>query len=423
MAETQTIHSKTQVQLRHSIAYALKDIRIGIPGTDLTTSTFGCNTLLEADDYYNYWDCHFYAGPRIGESREVTDFANTNGKVTFAPVTTAITAPDLFELHRRHTTAQYNDAIDRAIDRASDVYLKHNVDETLILESYKKGEQRAMKREYDIPAGFDYIKDVFIEVSGTHGLIDCEAVWTVDTDVTGVLDDDDYQEGSNSMKCTVGAGISDGDVIGYADLSAAEDLSMYKKISFWIKASVALAAADLCLLLDDTSGCGSAIETISLPAVVANTWTFVRCTLAVPASDTAILSIGFEYNANSGANVIKIDDIRAVLDGQPRFSEPLDPRSWSIVKDSTPLLKLDSGVGITPGKALRLTGQTHQAVLTGDASTCVIPPRFIIQQSLAELHQAVQEFDQMKIAQDEADKELKKMRTKVIAGSKAVKEF
>ena len=424
--ETQTIHSKTQVQLRHSIGYALQDMRIGIPGTDLATSTLGCNTLLEPDDYYSEpaWELHFYAGARIGESREVTDFANTNGVITFAPVTTTPTSADLFELHRRFTTAQYNDAINRAIDMASDVYLKHNVDEALVLMAYKKGEQRAMKREYEIPAGFDYIKDVYIEASGTHELIDCETVWTdLDTDVTAALDDEDYQEGSNSVVLTVGAAIDDGDVIGSYDLSAAEDLSMYKKISFWIKVSVAVAAADLCLLLDNTSGCGTPIETIELPAITANTWTLVRSTLAVPASDTAILSIGLEYNANNGANVIKIDDIRAVLDGQPSFSEPLDRRSWSIVKASTPLLKLHSDVGITPGKALRLVGQTHQAVLTGDASTCIIPPRFIVQQALADLHQSVQEFDQMKAAQIAADKELKKMRVMVIPGSKAVKEF
>lgn len=426
-AETQTIHLKTQVQLRHSIGYALQDMRIGAPSTDLATTTLGCPYLLEPDDYYSEpaWEIHFYADARIGDTRDITDFANTNGVLTWSPaVTTAPTSADLFELHRRFTIAQYNDAINRAIDMASDVYLKHNVDETLVLMAYKKGEQRAMRQEYEIPAGFDYIRDVFIEASGTHKLIDCEEVWTdLDTDVTGVLDDDDYQEGSNSMKFTVGAGIANGDVIGSFDLSAAEDLSMYQKISFWIKVSVAVAAADLCLLLDDTSGCGSAIETISLPAITANTWTLVRSTLAVPASDTAILSIGLEYNANKAANVIKLDDFRAVLAGQPRFSEPLDRRSWSIVKASTPLLKLHSEVGITPGKALRLVGQTHQAVLTGDASTCIIPPRFIVQQSLADLHQSVQEFDDMKIAQTEADKELKKMRVKVVPGSKAVKEF
>jgi len=428
-AETQTIHSKTQVQLRHSIGYALQDMRIGAPSTNLETTTLGCPYLLEPDDYYSEpaWEIHFYADDRIGDTREITDFVNTNGVLTWSPaVTTAPAAADLFELHRRFTVAQYNDAINRAIDMASDVYLKHNVDETLILMAYKKGEQRAMKREYDIPAGFDYIRDVYIEASGTHSLIDCETVWTdVDSGgaVAAALDDDDYQEGSNSMKLTVADTISDGDIIASYDLSAAEDLSMYQKISFWIWASGALAAADLKLLMAADSAVATPIETISLPAVAANTRTFVRCTLAAPASDTAILSIGFEYDANTKANVIHIDDIRAVLDGQPRFAEPLDRRSWSIVKATTPLLKLHSDVGITPGKALRLVGQTHQAILTADTSTCIIPPRFIIQQALADLQQSVQEFDAMKIAQTEADKELKKMRVKVVPGSKAAKEF
>jgi len=423
MAETQTLFAIARSALRQSVSLACNDLTLVTPDSGNATTLVDAN-LPEANDYYNKQDLAIYAGTHKDNVRAISDWDLTSHTLTFATLTTAVDTTDLAELHVKFTTAQYNDVINRAINKAADIYLHHNVDETLVLEAYKKGEQRAMKREYEIPAGFDYIKDVFIEASGTHALIDCEAVWTdLDTDVTAALDDEDYQEGSNSMKFSVGAGISDGDVIGSKDLSAAEDLSMYQKISFWIKASGALAAADLELLLAADSAVATPIETIELPAVTANTWTFVRATLAAPASDTAILSIGFEYDANKKANVIWIDDIRAVLDGQPRFEKPLDSRSWSIIKASTPLLKLDSSVGVTPGRALRLTGQTHQAVLSLDADTCAVPPEFIIDQALAFLYLSKSEYvEEAKMMQALADIEKSRMRVMVRPGSKAVKE-
>jgi len=424
MAETQTLFTTARYLLRQSISNACNDLTLVTPDSGDATSLVDAN-LPEADDYYNKQDLAFYAGDNTDKVRAVTDWVLDTHTLSFATVTTAVDAADLAELHVKFTTSQYNDAINRAINKAADVYLVHNVDETLILMAYKEGETRAMKREYDIPAGFDYIKDVFIEASQTHGLIDCEEVWTdLDAAVTAALDTKDYQEGSNSIKFTVADTISNGDVIGSKDLSAAEDLSVYKKISFWIKASSAVAAKDLELLLAANSAVETPIETIELPALVANTWTFVQSTLAAPASDTAILSIGLEYDDNKKANTIWIDDIRAVLDGQPRFDKPLDPRSWSIVHDTTPLLKLNMGVGITPGKALRLTGQTHQAVLSLDATACAVPPEFIVQQALAFLYQSKPEYaEEMKLAQALADMEKSKMRTMVRVGSKAVKEF
>jgi hypothetical protein len=379
--------------------------------------------LPEVDDFYNYWSLIFYAGDNIDLIRAVVDWVNSTHTLSFAAVTAQVDTADLAELHRKFTAEQYNDAINRAIRRSQRFFKYPNVDESLHLMAYKLGQSRYMKREYDIPSGFDYLTDVWIESTQRYALEDCDATWTgVDVDVTQAVDTLDYQEGGGSIKFTIGAGIANGDVIAYKDFSSAENLSAYKKISFWIKVSAAVAAADLCLLLDNTAGCGSPVETISLPALVANTWTFVESTLANPLSDTAILSVGFEYNANKQANTLWADDIRAVLDGQPRFDCPLDKRLWSIVHASTPLLKLHEEVGITPGNTLRLEGWKHQATITSDASTCAVPPDFIIQQGLAYLLQSKPEYEaEMKIAQGLAEEERKNIKI-FVTQSKAVHE-
>lgn len=425
MTETQTLYAVYRYELRQSIASACGDLILVTPDsggagkTDLVDAN-----LPEADDFYNYWSLGFYAGDNIDLIRAVTDWVLSTHTLSFATVTTQVDTADLAELHRKFTMEQYNDAINRAIRRSQRFFKYPNVDETLHLMAYKLGDARYMQREYSIPSGFDYLTDVWVESTQRYLLEDCDVEWTgVDTDVTQEVDDVDYQEGGGSIKFTVGTGISNGDVIAYKNLSSAEDLSPYKKISFWITVSSALAAADLCLLLDNTLGCGSPLETISLPAVEANTRTFVECTLANPASDIAIASIGFEYNANKKANIIWFDDIRAVMDGQPRFDEPLDKRLWSIVHASTPLLKFHNEVGITPGKALRLEGWKHQATITSDASTCAVPPDFIIQQALAYLLQSKPEYDaEMKAAQAMAEDEKRNIKVFVNPGSKSVHE-
>jgi len=423
--EIQTLYAVYRYELRQSIASACGDLMLVAPQSGAAGKTDLVDTNLpEADSFYQYWSLGFYAGPNIDVIRAATGWTLSTHTLTFAAVTAQVTTTDFAELHRKFTMEQYNDAINRAIRRSQRFFKYPNVDETLHFMAYKLGESRYMKREYDIPSGFDYLTDVWVESTQRHLLEDCDAEWTgVDTDVTQEVDDVDYQEGGASIKFTVGAGISNGDVIAYKNLTSAEDLSPYKKISFWIQVSSALAAADLCLLLDNTLGCGSPLETISLPAIPAYTWTFVECTLANPASDTVIASIGFEYNANKKANIIWFDDIRAVMDGQPRFDYPLDKRLWSIVHASTPLLKFHNEIGITPGKALRLEGWKHQATITSDASTCAVPPDFIIQQALAYLLQSKPEYDaEMKAAQAFAEDEKRNIKIFVTPGSKAVHE-
>jgi len=346
--------------------------------------------------------------------------------LTFATVTTAVDTEDLAEIHIKFTATRYNQVINDAIDMAADFFLIPAVDETLVLSVWKKGEAgRSMKREYDIPAGFDYIDKIVMETSQTKELINCDTVWSdLDTHVTAALDDEDYQQGNASVALTVAVDIDDGDVIGSFDLDSAVDLSMYQKITFWIKASLAVVAGDLCLLLDDTSGCGSAIETIELPALVADTWTLVRCTLANPTLDTAILSIGLEYNANNKANVFKVDDIRAQLEGQPAFNEQgeFDHRDWYIVHDTSPKIKFRKDVSLTPGKALRLIGQTHQAVLSEETDTCAVPPEYIVMQACAMLHQSKGDATQQAPAQMLADVQKKKVRVMPRPHAKAVKD-
>lgn len=147
---------------------------------------------------------------------------------------------------------------------------------------------------------------------------DCEDAWaevTV-TNVTSEADATDKKVGSNSQKFTIGADFTTG-IVGTEALGSATNLSIYNSVWFWIKSSVATQAGDLQLLLDNTAECASPVETLDIPALAADTWTLVILSLANRPNDTAIISVGLKLIRDLGAQVINIDDVRA-LDIQTR---------------------------------------------------------------------------------------------------------
>ncbi len=153
-----------------------------------------------------------------------------------------------------------------------------------------------------VPVGVDTTVKLVLE--------DCEDAWNeaVDSDVTSSLDASDFVVGSGSAKLVVTSGASAGDKLATEAISS-KDLSGQTHVSLWIKSTVATAAGDLALMLDDSANCASPLETIDIPALVANTWTRVHLPLANPGSDTAIVSIGLKYVVDIGAVTINIDDV------------------------------------------------------------------------------------------------------------------
>jgi hypothetical protein len=143
----------------------------------------------------------------------------------------------------------------------------------------------------------------------------CEDAWDEYTasGVTSEIDASDKKVGTNSLKLTMtetpAVEILATEVISIASLAA------YTHISAWVKSSVALAAGDLQLLLDETAQCASPLETLNIPALSANTWTQIRLTLANPSTDLLLISIGIKQAVDKGAFVFHIDDIRAIRGG------------------------------------------------------------------------------------------------------------
>lgn len=143
---------------------------------------------------------------------------------------------------------------------------------------------------------------------GTDLVVDtCETAWTGLTGFTTSADAD-KKVGSYAAKI-VSAGTNTG-LMGYHAVGST-DLSTYLMVQLWVKSSVALLAGELSLLLDNTAACASPLETLLMPELPANVWTIVTLTLSVPASDTAIISVGVS-TTKASAFTVYLDDIRAV---------------------------------------------------------------------------------------------------------------
>jgi len=154
---------------------------------------------------------------------------------------------------------------------------------------------------------------------------DCEDVWNevAPSGVTIEVDSVAYKVGTKSLKLTMAEGAAVG--ILASEVISVASLANYTHIGMWVKSSVNLTAADLHLLLDETAECATPLEEISLPAITANTWTWVKLALANPATDLLLISIAIKQAVDKGIFILNIDDVRAIKDGLfiPFLSETL----------------------------------------------------------------------------------------------------
>jgi hypothetical protein len=115
------------------------------------------------------------------------------------------------------------------------------------------------------------------------------------------------QEGTAFVRLTVAAGAGV-ELLAYHDISSV-NLSAYDSIGFWIRSSVATNAGDFQFVVDNTAACASPLETIDIPALSANTWTWVNLAFVTPGNLTAVVSIGIKQAVDKGACTIDLDGI------------------------------------------------------------------------------------------------------------------
>ena len=142
------------------------------------------------------------------------------------------------------------------------------------------------------------------------------------------------------------------------------------------------SAGNLKILLDDTASCASPLETLSVPALTNDTWTFFRVALANPELDTAIISVGLEYDSDLGACTVWLDDLSVVRNDSAYWAKV--PRNlWRIDKQAQDLVFDEYLDGFAPYTLIKLVGGDKPALLSSDSTTNEIDDGFIIERATA----------------------------------------
>ncbi len=368
------IQGRTLKQLRQAVGFNLGAIHTGTAYDAGSNTTLISLTFVGGDDCYNgKWVAIADASDSDNtEFRIISDYTASAYRATLQQqLSFATAAGDSYEVwDEPYKPENINEFINQAIvDSTGLVY-----DPIENISLHGDGKQT----RYDIPSGISQISKIEYrnKISYTR-LHDCGTTFDekTDGDFTQSLDTKDKKQGTQALKMVIASGASAGDFV--TDSITSKNISGYDYIEMWVKSTVATSAGNLKLLLDDSASCASPLETLSIPALTADTWTFVRMQMSTPELDTAIISIGLEYDSDLGACTVWIDDISAVKNDTAEWST-LDRRLWKIDKEARDLILLRDGQDAIGYSLIKIVGGDKPATLSSETDTTEIPERYVI---------------------------------------------
>ena len=373
------LQGRTRAQLRQSVGYNLGAIYVSSASGTGSTTTIVDNTLTGGDDDHNGKFVVFNdASGNAGQVTRVSDYTSSDTTLRLSPAVDATSvANDTYELwDAEYNPATIDEFMNQAIIEASGQ--AYDPVENLSLHSDGK------TLRYDIPSGLSMIKDISyrskVDATRLHA---CAVAFDTNTasNFTVDTDSEDKKQGTTSLKFTLNdeSGVAAGAFL--YDTITSKDISKYDYIEFWVKSTIATSAGNLKLHLDNGAITGTDdLESISIPALTADTWTFVRASLTNPELDTAIVSVGLEQDADIGGGAkyfVWLDDISVVVNDSANW-EKIPRNLWRVDKEAKDVV-LDNYVhGVTRYNLLKITGGDKPALLSSDSDTSEISERYLI---------------------------------------------
>ena len=366
------VQGRTRKQLRQSIGYNLGAIYVSSASGNGDSTSLIDNTLIGGDDNYIGYNALFTSGTNDGLFRRVSDFVESSTDITVSPALDASTAEDdTYELWEQgyHPNAIHDFINQAIIDTTGQAYDP--------IEDFSLHADGSSLR-YDVPSNISIINHLYYRssVSFTR-LHSCNTAFdeTVDDDIAASTDTQDKKQGTASAKFIVDGAATGGEIA--TDSITSKDISRYDYLECWVKSTVATSAGNLKILLDDSASCASPLETLSVPALTADTWTYVRMQLSTPELDIAIISIGLEYDAELGACQVRLDDIK-VVQNDTAVWQIFPKHLWKVDRSSRDLVLTDDGKFEAGYALLKISGGDKPATLTTDSGTTEIDDSYII---------------------------------------------
>ena len=402
------VQGRTREQIRVSVGYNLQALYVSSTTSTVDRTSVIDATLRGGDDAHNGKWVVQTSGTNDEEIRQVSDYTQSSTDMTVAPsFTNSVASGVTYELwNEQYNPARINDFIDQTIievtgrvyDPETDVSLHTDGNTTTYsipsqFAMINKIEQRktvTSTRIHDCESDFDEVTTptgISKTVTSTR-IHDCSAAFDSNTvsNFTSALDTKDRRQGTSSVQFDIGASVSAGAFL--YDTISGVNLSKYDYIEFWVKSSIATSAAgNLKLHLDNAAitADGNDLESLNIPALSADTWTYVRVALSQPENDTAIVSVGLEYDSDYGSSsavTVWLDDIKAVVDASASW-EKIQSHLWGIDKNNRKLVFTNDGRSAARYNLLRLTGGDQPAIMTADSSTCEVDEGYVIARATA----------------------------------------
>ena len=321
-----TLQGRTREQIRVAIGDNLGAVFVGTATGGGDTTSLLDTALRGSNDEFNGRYVRLTSGTNDGENFRVDDYVASTSDITLVPAATAsISSGDTYELWEEPYDPKVIDRfIQAAIVAASDRVYDPEEDISLFAD---KNTAR-----FDIPSKFAMLTDVYRRSGVTARTIhSCSRDFdeTNDAQMVDSLDTQDKKTGTASLKIAT------------------------------------------------TAGNGSFISDSFTATTAADTWTYFRVALANPESDTAIASIGLEYNANSGTNTVWFDDIKATVSGTEVW-ERIPSHLWKIDAQARDLIFTDGGRSFAGNSLLKLVGGDKPAVIAADSTSNEIDDEYVI---------------------------------------------
>ena len=376
------VQGRTRKQLRQSIGYNLGALKVGNATGGTNNTLIDVNTFRGGDDTYN-GKLVLVTDASDGTTQTtqyVNDYTASNNTIQFQQnASFTVASSDEYELwDEPYDPTVIHDFINQAIiDATGQAYDPvENPDMSSSPHTALFADGKVLR--FDIPSNISIINRLYYRssISFTR-LHSCNAAFdeTVDSDITVTVDTEDKKQGTGSNKFVIAAGASAGDIA--TDSITSKDISKYDYLEGWIKSTVATSAGNLKILLDDSASCASPIETLSVPALSADTWTYFRVALANPETDTAIISIGLEYDSDLGACQVRLDDLK-VVENDTAIWEIFPKHLWKIDRSSRDLVLTDSGKFEAGYSMLKIVGGDKPALLSAETTATEIDDSYII---------------------------------------------
>ena len=376
------IQARTRKQLRQSIGYRLGALKVGTATGGTNNTLIDVNTFRGGDDeYIGKLALVTDATDSSQTTQYVNDYTASNNTIQFQQnASFTVASGDEYELWSEpYTPTRIHDFINQAIiDVTGQAY---DPIESVALHA------DGSSMRYSVPSNISIINRLYYRssVSFTE-LHSCNSAFdeTVDSDFTVSVDTQDKKKGTGSNKFVIAVGASAGDIA--TDSIASKDISKYDYLEGWAKitrsSETAISAGNLKILLDDSASCASPLETLDIPALTDDTWTFFRIKLGNPELDTAIISIGLEMDSDLGACTVWLDDLK-VVQSDTAVWEIFPKHLWRVDREARDLVLTDSGRLESGYALLKIVGGDKPALLSTETGASEIDDSYIIARATA----------------------------------------